>query len=287
MTRTGWSCGATPRGSTCPWSRSLASRRRLPMAESLRLARPTPVAQTLERDDVARRWVEREPITVLETLYPLLQGYDSVAIDADVEIGGTDQKFNLLLGRDIQRAFGKPEQAVMTLPLLVGTDGAEKMSKSLNNYVGVAEPPEDVYGKTMRIPDELLAQWYELLLLRPPPGDLPPRDAKRALARALVERYHGADAAQAAEAHFDRLFIEHGVPDEVPEASFTGDPVHLPAVLAEVFGVSRSEVRRLIAQGGVRIDGQAVEGDDASASQLDGQVVRMGKRRFVRLRRAG
>ena len=258
----------------------------MPMEDFLRLARTTTVAQILERDDFARRWQQREPITVLETLYPLLQGYDSVEVDADVEIGGTDQKFNLLLARDIQRHYGKPEQAVLTLPLLVGIDGADKMSKSLGNYIGVAEPPEEIYGKTMRIPDELLEQWYRLLLLRDPPADAPPRDAKRALARALVERYHGPDAALAAEAHFDRLFVERGAPDDVPEAAFSGDPVHLPAVLADAFEISRSEVRRVIAQGGVRVDGQAVEADDVPAALLDGQVVRMGKRRFVRLRRA-
>ena len=258
----------------------------MPMEDFLRLARTTTVAQILERDDFARRWQQREPITVLETLYPLLQGYDSVEVDADVEIGGTDQKFNLLLARDIQRHYGKPEQAVLTLPLLVGIDGADKMSKSLGNYIGVAEPPEEIYGKTMRIPDELLEQWYRLLLLRDPPAGAPPRDAKRALARALVERYHGPDAALAAEAHFDRLFVERGAPDDVPEAAFSGDPVHLPAVLADAFEISRSEVRRVIAQGGVRVDGQAVEADDVPAALLDGQVVRMGKRRFVRLRRA-
>jgi len=258
----------------------------MPMGDFLRLARTTTVAQILERDDFARRWQQREPITVLETLYPLLQGYDSVEIDADVEIGGTDQKFNLLLARDIQRHYRKPEQAVLTLPLLVGIDGAEKMSKSLGNYVGVAEPPEEIYGKTMRIPDELLEQWYRLLLLREAPAGVPARDAKRALARALVERYHGPDAARAAEAHFDRLFVERAAPDDVPEAAFSGDPVHLPAVLADAFDVSRSEVRRVIAQGGVRVDGQAVASDDVPAALLDGQVVRMGKRRFVRLRRA-
>ena len=258
----------------------------MPMEDFLRLARTTTVAQILERDDFARRWQQREPITVLETLYPLLQGYDSVEVDADVEIGGTDQKLNLLLARDIQRHYGKPEQAVLTLPLLVGIDGADKMSKSLGNYIGVAEPPEEIYGKTMRIPDELLEQWYRLLLLRDPPAGAPPRDAKRALARALVERYHGPDAALAAEAHFDRLFVERGAPDDVPEAAFSGDPVHLPAVLADAFEISRSEVRRVIAQGGVRVDGQAVEADDVPAALLDGQVVRMGKRRFVRLRRA-
>jgi tyrosyl-tRNA synthetase len=257
----------------------------MPIVDFLRLARTTTVAQVLERDDFARRWVAREPITILETLYPLLQGYDSVAIDADVEIGGTDQKFNLLLGRDIQRHFGKPEQAVMTLPLLVGTDGHEKMSKSLGNYVGVAEPPEEMYGKTMRIPDEMIAEWYRLLLLRDPPAGALPRDAKRALARGIVERYHGAESAGAAEAHFDRLAARQA-PDEVPEASFSDDPVHLPAVLGDAFGVSRSEVRRQIAQGGVHVGDEQVTEPDQPAERLDGAVVRMGKRRYVRLRRA-
>jgi tyrosyl-tRNA synthetase len=240
----------------------------------------------LERDDFAKRWVAREPISLLELLYPLLQGYDSVAIDADVEIGGTDQKFNLLLGRDIQRAYGKPEQAVMTLPILESWDG-RKMSKSLDNYVGVADAPEEVYGRTMRIPDEMLDTWYSLLLLRPAPADAGPRDAKRALAREIVGRYHGPEAAAAAEAHFDRVFVERGTPDDVPEAEFTGDPVHLPALMAEVFGMSRSEARRLIGQGGVKVDGQVVDEPDVAASLLDGEVLRAGKRRFVRLRRAG
>jgi len=259
------------------------------MEDFFRLARFATVAQILERDDFAKRFAAREPITVLETLYPLLQGYDSVAIDADVEIGGTDQKFNLLLGRDIQRAYGKPEQAVMTLPLLVGTDGHDKMSKSLGNYVGVDEPPEEMYGKTMRIPDELLGQWYELLLLREPPAGVGPRDAKRALARALVERYHGEDAAAGAEGHFDRLFVERGVPDEVPEFAFEasdGAAVHLPALLADAFEVSRSDARRTLAQGGVRLGDEAVTDLDVPADRLDGQVLRMGKRRYVRLRRA-
>jgi tyrosyl-tRNA synthetase len=257
----------------------------MPMEAFLRLARTTTVAQILERDDFAKRWSAREPITVLETLYPLLQGYDSVAIDADVEIGGTDQKFNLLLGRDIQRHFGKPEQAVLTLPLLVGTDGRDKMSKSLGNYIGVTDAPEEMYGKTMRISDEQIGEWYSLLLLRDAPSGAPPRDAKRALARGIVERYHGPDASAAAEAHFDRM-ARREAPDDVPEASFTEDPVHLPAVLGDAFGVSRSEVRRMIGQGGVRIEDEPVSGEDVAASDVDGRVVRMGKRRYVRLRRA-
>jgi tyrosyl-tRNA synthetase len=256
----------------------------MPMEQFLRLARVATVAQVLERDDFRRRWDAREPITLLETLYPLLQGYDSVAIDADVELGGTDQTFNLMMGRDIQRAFGKPEQAVLTLPLLVGTDGREKMSKSLGNYVGVTDPPEEMYGKTMRISDEQIADWYPLLLLREPPADLGPRDAKRALARGIVERYHGPEAATAAEAHFDRMAARQA-PDDVPEAAFTDDPVHLPAVLGDAFGVSRSEVRRMIGQGGVRIEDEPVSSEDVPAGDVDGRVVRMGKRRYVRLRR--
>jgi tyrosyl-tRNA synthetase len=257
----------------------------MPMEAFLRLARTTTVAQILERDDFAKRWSAREPITVLETLYPLLQGYDSVAIDADVEIGGTDQKFNLLLGRDIQRHFGKPEQAVLTLPLLVGTDGRDKMSKSLGNYIGVTDAPEEMYGKTMRISDEQIGEWYSLLLLRDAPSEASPRDAKRALARGIVERYHGPDAAAEAEAHFDRM-ARREAPADVPEASFTEDPVHLPAVLGDAFGVSRSEVRRMIGQGGVRIEDEPVSGENVAASDVDGRVVRMGKRRYVRLRRA-
>src|SRR3954453_16392903 len=188
--------------------------------ELFRLARTATVAQMLERDDFSKRYRAGEPISVLELLYPILQGYDSVAIDADVELGGTDQTFNLLLGRDVQRAYGKPEQAVLTVPLLPGTDGVEKMSKSLDNEIGVTDPPEQMYGKTMSIPDSALASWWDLLLGEPPPPDLGPRDAKRELARRLVARFHGEDAAREAEAHFDRVVVAHEVPDDVPEADF-------------------------------------------------------------------
>ena len=168
------------------------------MAELFRLLRTTTVAQLLERDDFAKRFAANEPISVLELLYPLMQGLDSVAVDADVELGGTDQKFNLLLGRDIQRAYGKPEQVILTMPLLTGTDGERKMSKSLDNYIGVTEPPEEMYGKTMSIPDGSIQSWFALLLGTEPPPGLGPRDAKRALARAIVERFHGPEAARAA-----------------------------------------------------------------------------------------
>jgi tyrosyl-tRNA synthetase len=255
------------------------------MEEFFRLARVATAAQILERDDFAKRWSAREPISILELLYPLLQGYDSVAVRSDLEIGGTDQKFNLLLGRDVQRAYGQPEQAVLTLPLLVGTDGVQKMSKSLGNYVGVSEPPEEQYGKTLSLPDEAMGEWYRLLLHRELDPQVPPRDAKRALARSIVERYHGADAARAAEAHFDRVFVQRQAPEEVPDHAIDGDPVHVPAVLADAFGMSRSEARRLIQQGGVRVDEDVVREADLPADALDGRVLRAGKRRFVRLRR--
>lgn len=254
-----------------------------------RLARTTTVARILERDDFAKRYATGAPISILELLYPLLQGYDSVAVDADVELGGTDQKFNLLLGRDIQSTYGKPEQVILTMPILPGIDGVRKMSKSLGNYIGVTEPPEEIFGKTLRLPDEALGTWYELLLGEPPPPDLGPRDAKRALARTLVARFHDDPAAVAAEAQFDRVHLEHRPPDEMPDAVLDdggGGGVHLPALLASAFGVSSSEARRQLRQGGVKLDGEplAAEPLDRPASELDGRVLQLGKRRFVRLR---
>jgi tyrosyl-tRNA synthetase len=260
-------------------------------AEDLfRLARTTTVAQLLERDDFAKRYRERAPISVLELLYPLLQGYDSVAVSADVELGGTDQKFNLLLGRDIQRAYGHPEQVAMTMPILPGTDGEQRMAKSLGNYIGVTESPEEIYGKTLSIPDPAMGRWYELLLSRPAPTDVGPRDAKRALARALVTRFHDAAAAERAEEHFDRVHVSREVPEDIAEASFEAADgvVHVPAVLEAAFGMSRSEGRRVLAQGGVRLDGEVLSSDeqDVPAERLDGAVLQVGKRRFARLRKA-
>jgi tyrosyl-tRNA synthetase len=263
----------------------------MPMEDLFRLARTATAAQILERDDFAKRWAAREPITILELLYPLLQGYDSVAVRTDVELGGTDQKFNLLLARDVQRAYGQPQQAILTLPILSGTDGVEKMSKSLGNYVGVSEPPEEMYGKTLSIPDSALPEWYRLLLDRPVPADVSPRDAKRALARAIVERFHGPEAATRAEEHFDRVFVAREAPADLEETAFTAanGAVHLPALIAEAFGGSRSEARRMLAQGGVKLDGDPVgpEEQDVAADRLDGAVLQVGKRRFRRLRRAG
>jgi tyrosyl-tRNA synthetase len=258
--------------------------------ELFRLARTATVAQVLERDDFAQRYSAREPISLLELLYPLLQGYDSVQVRADVELGGTDQKFNLLLAREVQRAYGQSEQVAMTLPILPGTDGERRMAKTLDNYIGVAEPPEEIYGKTMRVPDHALPVWQELLLDEPAP-DLPPRDAKRALARELVARFHGPGAAELAERHFDRLHVEHRPPDEVEEGMFEvgNGVVHLPTVLAELFGLSTSEARRLLAQGGVRLDGAPLGAEevDVAAERLDGALLQVGKRRFRRLRRGG
>ncbi len=260
------------------------------MEQLFALMRTTTVAQLLERDDFAKRFSARQPISVLELLYPLLQGYDSVAVEADVELGGTDQKFNLLLGRDIQRAFGQEEQVVLTAPLLTGTDGERKMSKSFDNYIGVTESPGEMYGKTLSIPDESLALWYSLLLGAEVPAGVSPRDAKRALARALVARFHDEDAAAAAEAEFDRIHVRHEAPSDVPELTWEcrDGSVHLPALLAAAFGVSTSEARRALGQGGVRIDGAPVAPGtlDVSADEVDGRVVQLGKRRFARVRAA-
>jgi tyrosyl-tRNA synthetase len=258
----------------------------MPAEDLFRLARVPTVAQILERDDFSKRWAASEPISLLELLYPVLQGYDSVAVEADVELGGTDQTFNLLMGRAIQTAYGQPPQAVLTMPLLPGTDGVQKMSKSVGNHVGITEPPGEMYGKTLSLPDEALPVWYSLLLGASPPGDAGPRDAKRALARALVERFHGAEASAEAEAAFDRLFVARELPEEIEETvvrSVNG-VVHLPELIADLFGGSRSDARRTIAGGGVKLDGEPVSALDIPASELDGRVLQVGKRRFRRLR---
>jgi tyrosyl-tRNA synthetase len=260
----------------------------MPAEDLFRLARTSTVAQILERDDFAKRFHAAEPISILELLYPLLQGYDSVAIDADVELGGTDQKFNLLLGRDIQTAYGKQPQSILTMPILPGIDGVQRMSKSLGNYVGITDPPEEIFGKLMRVPDEVMGTYYDLLLGRPLDPDAPAVESKRALAREICARYHGEEAAREAEAHFDRLHVERGLPDEIEEALLPdGDPVHLPALIRDHFGVSGAEARRLLAQKGVRLDGKPLsDGDlDLPVERLDGAVLQLGKRRFKRFRR--
>ena len=259
----------------------------MPLSELLALVRTTTVAQMIERDDFAKRSSASEPISMLELLYPLLQAYDSVAVRADVELGGTDQKFNLLLGRDIQRAYGQPEQAILTMPILVGTDGHRKMSKSLGNQIGVTDAPQEMYGKTMAIPDGAMDEYYRLLLGQDTPAESP-RDAKRALARALVARLYSVEQAEQAEQAFDRVFVEHEAPEEIEDA--LTEPVdgivHLPGVIAEEFGISRSEARRLIDQGGATLGEEqlAVGEHDVPAERAEGQVLKVGKRRFRRLR---
>jgi tyrosyl-tRNA synthetase len=261
----------------------------MPIDDLFRLARTSTVAQLLERDDFAKRYAAGEAISILELLYPLLQGYDSVAIRSDVELGATDQKFNVLLAREVQRAYGVAPQSILTMPILPGIDGVRKMSKSLGNYVGVTDPPEEMYGKLMRVPDDAMATYYRLLLDEPLHASRAPRDAKRTMARALTARYHGEQAAAAAEERFDVLHVRRELPDEIEDFAFAsnGDAVHLPALLADAFGVSRSEARRLLEQAGVRLDGEALDESalDLPAERLDGAVIQLGKRRVKRLRR--
>ena len=252
--------------------------------ELLGLLSTTTVAQLLEREDFRSRMAEGKPVSALELVYPLMQGYDSVAIEADLELGGTDQTFNLLFGREVQGAFGKPQQAVMTMPILPGTDGVERMSKSLGNYVGLTDSPDETFGKLMSIPDAVLPEYWSLLLPGMEPEGLPPNESKRALARSVVDRFHGEGAGAAAEESFDRLFVRHEVPEDVPEHPIGAGEIHLPAEVASAFGVSRSEARRVIAQGGLKADGEPLEpGElDVDAGELDGKVIQLGKRQFVR-----
>jgi len=281
----------------------------LGVEDVLRLASTTTVARMLERDDFAKRYAEGQPISVMEFLYPLLQGYDSVAVDADVELGGTDQLFNLLVGRELQRGHGQDPQIALTMPLLEGTDGVQKMSQSLGNYIGVAEPAEEMFGKLMSIPDRLIGK-YELLSTDLGPDDhdrvvagledgtIHPNEEKRRMARAIVELYHPG-AAERAEAAFDRVFKRHELPSEIPDRTVPlsvfakkddGDwVVHVPALLEalELVG-SRSEGRRLQDQGGVRKDGVQESHEDVPVvgdppGQLLGSVWQVGRRRFARL----
>jgi tyrosyl-tRNA synthetase len=259
---------------------------KLTYADVVRLARMTTVARILERDDFANRFAAREPISVSELLYPLMQGYDSVAVEADVELGGTDQLYNLLTGREVMEAHGLEPQVVLTTPLLRSWDG-DKMSSSVGNNIPLTAPPEEMFGRTMRIPDDLLDEWYRLVWERELEPGADPLEAKLALARFIVERSHGAEAAARAEEHFTRVVREHQAPEDIPEVPLPdADPVHLPAVLVEHLGVpSTSEARRLIAQGGVRLDGEAVVDLDLPRERLEGAVIQAGKRRFARLTR--
>lgn len=253
------------------------------------LLRRFTVARLLEREDFRRRMRAEQPISALELLYPVMQGYDSVAVSADLELGATDQTFNLLFGREVQESFGVAPQSILTLPILPGTDGVRKMSKTYGNYVGVSDDPDEMFGRLMSIPDSVLGLYFELLLSEPLNADRHQGDAKRELARRLVDRFAGPGRGAQAEARFDAVHKRREIPDEVEpaalEASSPDDDVHVPAVLASAFGVSRSEARRLLAQGAVRIDGEplAAEPLDLPAGDLAGAVIQLGKRRFRRL----
>jgi tyrosyl-tRNA synthetase len=259
---------------------------KLTYAEVVALARTMTVARLLERDDFAKRYLGGQPISVSELLYPLMQAYDSVAVEADVELGGTDQLYNLLAGREVMEHYGLEPQIVLTTPLLLSWDG-EKMSSSVGNNIPLTMAPEEQFGRTMRISDDQLAPWYRLVMEQPPPaGD--PLEAKLELARFIVRRSHGDDAAAAAEAHFTRVVREGQAPEDLPEAELPGgDPVHLPALLTEHLGIaSTSEARRLIAQGAVKVNGEPVTELDVPRAVLEGALVQAGKRRFARFRAA-
>ena len=257
----------------------------LTMADVITLTRATTVARILERDDFSKRFAAQDPITLTELLYPLMQAYDSVAIDADVELGGTDQLYNLLMGRQVMEYYGKTAQCVMTTPLLVGTDGAIKMSKSIGNYIGVTDPPNDMFGKAMSIPDHPMADYFSLILGRPmPEGE--PVEQKRELARSLVRTFHGEDAVAEAERTFDAV-TRREVPDDVPEVEAAeGESVWIVDLITRAgFATTNGEARRFVRGGAVRLGGEVV-GDEKlsiSAAGLDGVVLQVGKRRYARI----
>jgi tyrosyl-tRNA synthetase len=255
---------------------------KLSYADVVRLGRIVTVARILERDDFAKRMAAQQPISISELLYPLMQAYDSVAVEADVELGGTDQLYNLLAGREVMQHYGLEPQVVITNPLLLSWDG-QKMSSSLGNNVPLLAPPEEQFGRTMRIPDSQLEEWWSLVAGRPVPAG-EPMEAKLELARLIVRRSHGEEAAQAADEHFTRVVRQHEAPDDVAEAPLPdGDPLHLPKLLAEAgLAPSTSEARRLIQQGAVKVNGQAVAELDLAREKLIGALVQAGKRRFVR-----
>ncbi len=268
---------------------------KLKLEDVLTLSSRYTVARLLERDDFAGRYNAGRPISLVEFLYPLMQGYDSIALEADVELGGTDQKFNLLVGRTLQERYGQEPQVCVTLPLLRGTDGSRKMSKSYDNYIGITEPPEDMYGKTMSIPDDLLEEWLRLassLRGAELAGALArvatdPMGAKRALAWDITRTYHGEDAARGAEAHFDRVVRRGERPEEIPEVEVEreGASMWLPRVMVEA-GLARtsSEAVRLIRQGAVHIDGETVSDKNHQLSTSEPVLIQRGKRRFARVR---
>ena len=258
---------------------------KLDFAEILRLTRTTTVARLLERDDFANRMAARAPISISELLYPLMQAYDSVAVEADVELGGTDQLYNLLAGREVMVAYGLEPQVALTTPLLLGADG-EKMSASRENYIGLKDPPEEQFGKAMRISDEMLPEYYRLVMESDlDPATLEPMEAKLELARFIVRRSHGEEGVKRGEDHFTRVVREGKPPEEadIPEVSLDGAAAYLPELLKEQFGQSNSHWRRVIEQGGLKIDGEPVRELELPAERLAGAVIQAGKRQFLRV----
>lgn len=262
----------------------------------IKLASKYTVARMIERDDFTKRFKAGEPISVHEFLYPLAQAMDSVAIESDVELGGTDQKFNLLVGRDIQREYGIEPQVILTMPLLVGTDGVEKMSKSYDNYIGISDEPSQIFGRTLSIPDNLIYQYFELatnvsnqklaeLKSQLSNGNTNPRNIKRELARTLVTMYHNQEAAEIAQQEFDNIFINKGLPDEIEEFN-VGDKKDiniLDLIILVNFAPSKGEARRLLTQGGVSIDGEKISDVQSSISVKSGMILKVGKRKFIKL----
>ncbi len=267
----------------------------LDMYGLLELTSSATVAQMLERSDFAKRYDSGVPISVMEFLYPLLQGYDSVAVQADVELGGSDQLWNLMMGRVVQERYGQSRQVALTMPLLVGTDGSQKMSQSIGNYIGVEDEPDEMFGKTMSIPDEAMGEWYRLaadvdeeqvteIEEGLASGSLHPNDVKRQLARLIVHMYHGETAAAEAESSFDTVFRQGGVPDDLPIYTLpTDDPVNLPSLIREALDISGGEARRMLSQGAVKIDGDTVDDQVIARDRLAGAVLKVGKRRFLQL----
>jgi tyrosyl-tRNA synthetase len=265
--------------------------------EVIRLSAHVTVAQLLARDDFSKRYAAQQPISLVEFLYPLIQAYDSVMVRADVELGGTDQLFNLLLGRELQKIFGQTPQVVLTLPLLEGLDGVNKMSKSLGNYIGVSETPQDIFGKTMSVSDELMWRYFALVLCLPEPdvralqtavqaGARHPRDVKDELARRVVAKFCGEAAATTASAEFARVFSERQVPTDMPEVTLTEGTLGLMALLVKAgLAESNGEAKRLVQQGAVELAGAKLTDPRAQVEITDGAVLRCGKRGFVRLRR--
>jgi tyrosyl-tRNA synthetase len=263
--------------------------------EVIKLASKYTVARMIERDDFTKRYKSGDPISIHEFLYPLAQAMDSVAIKSDVELGGTDQKFNLLVGRDIQREYGIEPQCILTMPLIVGTDGVEKMSKSYDNYIGISDSPKEIYGRTLSIPDDLIYIYFDLasdvsedelkeIKQQFDDPNVNPRDIKRHLARTFVTMYHDKHAAKQAEEEFDNIFIKKDIPDDIPEIKISGKEISILDLLLEVkYANSKSEAKRLINQGGVSIDGNKVDDMSSLIKLKDGMILKVGKRKFIKL----